>query len=136
MVDMEKTATDKLSTQLTSGQRRSVKRRHLVFYLRVFNQKDHSILGHVIDISQDGLKLVSDAPIKEGERFSLRMRLPMEVTDKDELQFDAVSRWCVEDDNPDFHLTGLMIENISPEVSEYIRELIGDYGYEDDVPKQ
>ncbi len=113
----------------SNQQRRSVKRRHLVFYLRVFNQSDSSVLGHVVDISSEGLMLLSDATIKVGEKFSLRMRLPIDLSDKDELQFNAVCRWCKEDGNPDFYLSGLQIDGLTIEVEEYILHLINDYSY-------
>lgn len=111
------------------SQRRGVKRRHLVFYLRVFDQSNNSVLGHVVDISSEGLMLLSDASIKVDEKFSLRMRLPIDLSDKDELQFNAVCRWCKEDGNPEFYLSGLQIDGLTIEVEEYILHLIKDYSY-------
>lgn len=128
MVDNNK--LENVEKELVGDQkRRSVKRRHLVFYLRVFNQNDSSVLGHVVDISSDGLMLLSDASIGVGDRFSLRMRLPIDLSDKDELQFEAVCRWCKEDDNPDFYLSGLQIDGLTIEVEKYILHLINDYSY-------
>lgn len=36
---------------------RTLKRRHLIFYLEVFNEDNDELLGHVVDITTKGIKL-------------------------------------------------------------------------------
>lgn len=112
-----------------SESRRGENRKYLVFYLRVFNRLNSQILGYVANLSSKGLMLLSDSPIPEGEKFSLKMKLPIELTEKDTFYFDAVSKWCKEDENPDFYVTGLELKNISEEAEQYIKRLIKDFSY-------
>ncbi len=41
----------------------SIKRRHLIYYLRVWNNKEDKVLGHVVDITTEGLMLISEQEI-------------------------------------------------------------------------
>jgi len=103
---------------------RKVERRHLVFYLRVFDGMGSRVIGHIVDISSQGLMLISDSPVPVNEDYRLRMRLPAEIVDKDEIVIDATSRWCKQDENPDFYITGFQIHNLTPEIEKYITYLV------------
>lgn len=110
---------------------RRVERRHLVYYLRVFDGMSAKVLGHIVDISAKGMMLISDNPLPVGETFRLRMRLPASIGNKDELIFNATSRWCKQDINPEFHITGLEIYDVDEEIAKYILCLIDDFGFND-----
>jgi hypothetical protein len=110
---------------------RQVERMHLVFYLRVFDGMGSKVLGHIVDISSKGVMLISDSPIPVNESFRLRMRLPSEIANKDELIFNAISRWCKQDANPDFYITGFEIYDVDEEVAKYILCLIDDFSFHD-----
>jgi hypothetical protein len=110
---------------------RKVERRHLVFYLRVFDGMSNRVLGHVVDISTKGVMLISDQPITVNEHHLLRMRLPSSIANKDELLFNASSKWCKQDINPDFYVTGFEIQEVSEEIARYILCLVDDFGFRD-----
>ena len=112
-------------------ERRQIERWHLVFYLRVFDGMGTKVLGHIVDISSKGVMLISDDPIPVGEKFRLRMRLPAEIANKDELIFNAASLWCKQDVNPDFFITGFQINNMDEEATRYILCLIDDFSIHD-----
>lgn len=108
---------------------RQVERRHLVFYLRVFDGMSSKVIGHIVDISAQGLMLISDSPVPVNENYRLRMRLPSEVTDKEEILINATSRWCKQDENPDFYITGFQIYDLTPDIEKYILYLIDDFSF-------
>jgi hypothetical protein len=112
---------------------RAVERRHLVFYLRVFDGMSSKVIGHIVDISAQGLMLISDSAVPVNENYRLRMRLPAEIADKDEIMINATSRWCKQDVNPDFFITGFQIHALTPEVEKYILCLIEDFSFNDPV---
>ncbi len=109
--------------------RRQVDRRYLVFYLRVFDGMSSNIIGHVVNISSKGVMLLSDAPTPINQEYRLRMRLPSEIVDSGEVIFNATSRWCKQDHNPDFYLTGFQVEELSAEVKDNIFRLIDDFSF-------
>ncbi|HID69783.1 MAG TPA: PilZ domain-containing protein [Desulfobacterales bacterium] len=112
-------------------EQRQVTRRHLVFYLRVFDGMSSRVVGHLMDISSNGLMLLSDEPVPVNEEYRLRMRLPTEVVGSDEIIFGAIGRWCRQDENPDFYITGFKIQDMDDETEKSVSQLIEEFGFLD-----
>ena len=110
-------------------ERRKVERRHLVFYLRVFEGMSTHVVGHLVDVSTKGAMLISDDPIPVDATYHLRMRLPSGSANREELLFTASSKWCRQDVNPDFYITGFEIHDLNPETARYIHDLIDDFSF-------
>jgi hypothetical protein len=91
--------------------RRKLKRRHLIYYLRVFEQGTNKLVGHLVDLTQEGIMLISENPIEVNKVYHLRMILPSRMGGNEEWLFDAESRWCNKDINPDFYDTGFKLLN-------------------------
>ncbi len=106
-------------------EKRQRRRWELVFYLRVFIQKDNSLLGHVIDISEDGMMLLSENPIELNKDYELLLEIPAsDRKGRRKIALKAHSIWKSSDANPDLYDTGF--ELIDPEAGSVkaIRELI------------
>lgn len=111
--------------------RRALKRRHLIYYLEVYDNGSDTLLGHVVDITTQGIKLVSKHPIETGKTFSLRMTLPEGYFDEKVLTFEAKSMWSGNDVNPDFFDTGFMAPDLDPKAKETITDLVNQLGFND-----
>ena len=74
------------------------------------------------------MMLISEEPIAVHEEYRLRMRFPGVINEQDELIFDAVCRWCRPDDNPAFYVSGFQIQDLLPEETRFIQELINEFG--------
>lgn len=109
--------------------RRQVERKYLVFYLRVFDSPGTKVMGHLVNISSNGIMLLSDFPIPVSKDYRLRMRLPHELVDNAEILFDATSRWCRNDKNPEFYITGFQLHGITPTLKNVILCLIDEFSY-------
>lgn len=110
---------------------RSVKRSHLIYYLRVFNRSDGQLLGHVVDITHEGIMLVSEKQIPVGSQLDLHMDLPEVIFGKTRLDFGAQSLWSRNDVNPDLFDTGFRLLTIDKQDRAIIERLIDEYGFED-----
>ena len=110
--------------------RRTIKRRHLIYYLRVWDQKTKQLLGHIVDINTGGFMLISEKPIEPDQTFDLEIR--QNTPDEEELriQFQAISRWSSNDVNPAFFDSGFELIGAVEEVLEPIREMITEYGFQ------
>ncbi len=106
--------------------KRKVARRHLIYYLRVFNKETGELLGNLVDISTRGIMMVSDNPIQVGETYHLRMVLPETVDGTREIEFEAQSRWCKNDTNPDFFDTGFELIDPPMHFLDAVDKLIDD----------
>lgn len=110
---------------------RKFKRRHLIYYLRIYDRKTEVLIGHLADITTDGIMLVSEEPIKAESVFNFKMTLPAEIEGSRDITFDAFSVWCKKDVNPDFYATGFKISNIEARDIELIEILIDSFGFRD-----
>ncbi len=110
---------------------RFLKRRSLIYYLVVHDAQSGDLVGHLVDITTDGLKLVSTVPIEPGRRLKLRMELPEHYFDQRELCFTAQSRWTSRDINPDFYTTGFTMEEMDETSKDLVSGLVNLYGFND-----
>ncbi|MCU7904648.1 MAG: PilZ domain-containing protein [Candidatus Thiodiazotropha sp. (ex Epidulcina cf. delphinae)] len=111
--------------------RRTIKRRHLIYYLRVWEVDKNVPLGHVVDITTEGMMLISDKPIPMGEALSLEIRLPDTEGALTPLSFRAVCRWSDKDINTAFYDSGLAFVEKTPEKIENLQQMIEEYGFND-----
>ena len=84
---------------------RKMKRWHVIYYLRIFDQDTGSHLGHLVDITTEGIKMVSEEAISSKKEFRLKMEVPLESGKTEEVLFNARSLWSQKDTNPDFGKT-------------------------------
>lgn len=111
--------------------RRSTRRRHLIYYLRVWDSDTKKLLGHVVDITTEGLMLISDEPIELNKSFNLEMQWHDDSGETKKICFKAESRWKHKDVNAAFYDTGFIILNHEEEIFSPIREIIDEFGFND-----
>jgi hypothetical protein len=112
-------------------ERRKLKRRHLLYYLQVYSGPAGIPIGHVVDITSEGVMLMTPEERPTGETLRLRMVLPGSGGENDALEFAATSLWCRRDVNPDFWDVGFRTEGLSRAQAGVIETLIDDYGFRD-----
>ena len=117
------------SAQSSGAEQRKLKRWYLVMYLRVYNQDTQELLGHIVDINKDGVRLVSDQPIPPNRTFRLWLDVPKETTAHQRIFLEAESLWCGRDINPDFYDTGFRILNIGSSALLQLQLLIEEFKF-------
>lgn len=110
---------------------RSIKRRHLFFYLQVTDTETNKLIGYVVDITSRGLKIVSEQELAINQQFSLKMNLPDEIGKMRELHFKAKAVWCGPDVNSDFFAVGLELVDPDDDMVSIVEEMVNEYGFED-----
>lgn len=110
-------------------EKRKFKRRHLIFYLRVFNRNNNNLIGYLVDITPEGVMLISEDPIKTNITFQFKMDLPTGIGKLKQLDFEAKSIWCKTDINPNFYDTGFQLLNVASNDIEIIENLIDSFGF-------
>lgn len=112
-------------------ERRKFKRRYLMYYSRVFNLKTGQVLGYLVDLTPEGIMILSEEPIEIGQIYRLRMDLPEGLTAKTSLDFAARSIWCKPDIDPNFYGTGFQISELAEGDLDLIERMIQEYGFRD-----
>lgn len=108
---------------------RTLKRRHLVYYLEVYDVENRRLLGHIVDITTNGLKLVSRHPIPTNRVYTLEMLLPDGYFSQKKISFQARSLWSSNDINPDFHDTGFAAPDLDQATKNIIIDLVEQLGF-------
>jgi len=110
---------------------RKLKRRHLIYYLEVFDETTGDLLGHLVDLTTEGIKLVSREPIAPGRTFTLKMLMPEEAVGVAQVVFSATSMWSRPDVNPAFHATGFSAPDLDEDTKALFIRLIELVGFND-----
>lgn len=106
------------------AEKRRLKRWYLILYLRVYNEDTQELLGHIVDINREGMRLVSDKPIPLNQTYRLWLDVPREHASRQRIHLEAESLWTGRDVNPDFFDTGFRIKNISTQTMLQLQMLI------------
>ena len=114
-----------------TNETRSLKRRHLVYYLEVYDDDANELLGHLVDLTTTGLKLVSKQRIPTNRTYHLRMMLPEGYFAQKDLYFEAQSMWSSNDINPDFYDTGFAAPKLDPKTQEIILDMVSQISFND-----
>ena len=106
--------------------RRRQKRWQLVQYLRVKNKETDEIIGHLVDISTEGIMLISDQAINPENSYEFSMEIPHPEKQITSLHFVAKSLWSKPDINPYFHNSGFCLVDSQLETVSNIEALINE----------
>lgn len=110
---------------------RQADRRCLVFYLRVFDGLSNRIIGHLINMSEKGVLLMTDEPVESNEDHRLRIRLPAFVRDRHEIVLQGTSKWCRKEPGRDHYFTGFQIYDFDAPTEKIVLNLIKDLGFKE-----
>jgi hypothetical protein len=97
------------------AERRKLDRRTFSYYMRVINDANGELVGHLTDISTAGFKLDCQKGIPPNTNFLLRIDLTPQIASKEFMVFAARSRWCrVDRFDPTSFNVGFEILDMSP----------------------
>ncbi len=85
------------------------------------------MIGRIIDIHTEGMRLVSEKPLDPNQQFNLRIDLPRAVDGGEFIDLEARAVWCDLDKNPDFYDTGFTFTRINYRDREIIDTAFIDY---------
>ncbi len=94
---------------------RHLERKSLFLYLDVFNRETDSLLGHLGDISDGGLMLLTSMGLANGQLLKLRIKLPEGEGLPVHWDVDVETRWHKPDANPDLYCVGCHFKQLPKE---------------------
>lgn len=113
------------------AERRRLKRRTLLYYLRVLDRDTGDVLGHLVDVTTDGILVAGARDLEVGRTWRLRMILPQPDEGDQAIDFDARSVRIARDVNHEFIDTAFTLVDLSPHHRGVLETLIDDYGFRD-----
>jgi PilZ domain-containing protein len=113
-------------------ERRRTKRKLLLYYGRVYDEKGQKQLGYLVDVTETGFMLLSDEPLPTGQARRLRVEVTSDLNqERPFLNLVAKSIWCEADIAPGKYNVGFEILGLRPEDAEVIRNIVQTYGFRD-----
>lgn len=116
-------------------ERRTLERKYLMVYSRVFDRLTGKILGYLSDLSPKGAMIISDDPLTENTPVALRLDLPDPLLfSADHLNLQARVAWCQPDIDPSFYNIGFEFLDVKDQERAIIEEMIVAYEFRRDLP--
>lgn len=112
-------------------QRREQKRRHLLMYLKAYDISSDKLIGRLIDLTSNGMMLLTEKPIDTNKIYLIKIELPEPIDGKNDITFDAKCLRCENDVNSDYYDAGFQIINLDSEEENIISKLIIRFGFND-----
>ena len=111
------------------SERRTTPRRKFEYYLRIVDDDTQEMLGHLVEVSSDGIQLDTTKPLLINQGHYLRVELTSELADRPFIIFLARTRWCKMDEiEPNLYHIGFGIVEIRPEDKEIFLHILAKYG--------
>lgn len=114
-------------------ERRAMRRRHLMFHLRVFDADSGEQIGNVFDITPEGLMVTGEQRQTLGQRRRLVMFLPVDVQGAERIDFAGTVAWSNDDICPGLFDTGFRDLEMESVDRERIAAVIDEFGMRETV---
>jgi len=99
-------------------------RKQIFLYLDVLDQKDTQLVGHLNDISSQGLMLLCDQPLDLHSIRHFKIKLPDNPDfSRAYLDVDVEIRWTSQDINPDLYKVGCLFLELDAESNAIIKQI-------------
>jgi len=101
--------------------------------IEVYDLNTDRHLGRVVNLSHEGMMLISPDPMESNLVFQLELVLEHPQHGERKMRFGAESLWCSEANRPHHYWTGFRIIDIALDTIEIIEGLIDDWTIDGDV---
>ncbi|HQC73209.1 MAG TPA: PilZ domain-containing protein [Candidatus Competibacteraceae bacterium] len=119
-----------IDNSLSDEERRAYERYSANFYLCIHEQQSGELLGHIIDISLGGLKLLHQEPLATDIDQPLRVRLAAALENGLHTNIDLTVRvvWSGMDDNGVDYNTGVQFTELTSQAQQALQMIIEELG--------
>ena len=109
-------------------EQRTTPRKNVSFYMRVLNDDTQEILGHMVEVSEIGLRLETVGPLPLNKDYYLRLELTPDVGTIPYIVFAAQTKWCkIDNIQPNLYRVGFKIIEMIPEDKEIFQRILKKY---------
>ncbi|NJN79389.1 MAG: PilZ domain-containing protein [Anaerolineales bacterium] len=110
-------------------EQRTTPRKQIPVYMRVLNDDTQEILGHMVEVSEIGLRLETTVALPINKDYYLRLELTPDLGNVPYIVFAAQSKWCKMDTIlPNLYRVGFQLIEILPEDKEVFSRVLQKYG--------
>jgi hypothetical protein len=96
-------------------------------FIEVGNRETGKVVGHLMDFSLNGVRIMSDKEFSESVLYFLRADFPTSKTESTIVTFDASCVWCKQREDDDLYEAGFLFQKISEEDLAVLRLLLAQH---------
>jgi hypothetical protein len=86
-----------------------------IFRVKAMDPKTNVLIGYVGDVSETGLKLLSDTPFVEGLNMPVRLRMRLKEEEVLQIDLEISCVWIGVNQKTDYYEAGFRVDNPSAE---------------------
>ncbi len=99
----------------------------LVFYLQVFDTGHDQVLGHLVDIDNDSMRLICERPIPTGRAYAAEINWPRSGHGTKTIRVRAECCWCRKHSQRALHVAQFRLVQLSTDERESIEHVTQDF---------
>lgn len=111
----------------TVNDRRRANRHQLLFNARVYDADSGRLIGHLSNLSTDGVMVITERPLPMGRTHRMRIPLPVAFEGRNELEIEAAVAWTQPAMHPTYHRNGLRALSLGQDQRRVLTRLVEDY---------
>jgi hypothetical protein len=92
--------------------------------IRIRNMMTDCDVGELVNLTDEGLMIVSDSPINNNAVYQFELTLPEKVDEQDALEIGVECLWCRQIDESNRFWSGYQIIDASAQALNIVRELL------------
>lgn len=92
------------------------------FRIKISDRESDTLIGYAGDVSECGMKLLTDTPVEPGTELKLRVRMRDRQGEMRQVDVDMACQWSQENTRTGFFEAGLALQGDS---AEYVRLIEG-----------
>ena len=105
-------------------------RPQLMTFLKVRCAETGQVVGRIIDLTTQGMRLITDEELQIGAEFHLVIPIDLGPGRQEELRIDACCKWTGPDVNPDLLCAGFEFEEVRPRQEALLARIIQRHRFE------
>ena len=103
---------------------RKLKRRYLIYPIRVFDPNSNQLIGFMENITIEGMMLKSGRPFRTLNKYQLKIVFGEEIHKTGHFEFSAECKWWDKDIFTGFYNAGFHLEDVSFEGFHVLNKII------------
>ena len=105
-------------------EKRIYTRQQLIYYMKIIDRDTEELLGFLVDITPEGIMIMSESPVEVDKTFNLNIQMDKESSSREFLPLTAKSKWCKKEVYADFYDAGFELLSVQPEDIKEIENII------------
>ena len=110
-------------------EKRDQERHYLRYYMQVDHRKNNAEFGYLVNLTEDGVMIVTKNPVEVGHKFEFSLITPQGFDNGERIDFDAECVWCGTDPvKSHLFAAGFTLQEIYKHEPDIIAQIIHKFG--------